>query len=80
MNVFDLVLNKLPIIKYLDGYKVMAAGVLAAVSCATHELSKITGPETAAILNQVSQYSSTIAGYLGAYGLVGKTAKIELRR
>lgn len=73
MKILDIILNKsLP---FLDGYKTIAAGALAAIGCATAHIASITNPETSAILLQVSEFTNTAAGYLGAVGVCGKIVK-----
>ncbi len=71
----DLILNKLPIVSYFDGYKTIIAGSLSAVGCATSILAGVTNPETAAVLMTVSEYAIKGAGYLGVVGTCGKAVK-----
>lgn len=73
--LLDLLLNRLPILRKLNGHKTAIAGVLAAIA----EFIRQVGPQlpiqyqaTAAI---AEQFIRELSGYVGMWGLSGKGVK-----
>lgn len=77
LELFDLLFNRLPFLRWLNGYKTQVAGGLAAVGAASEQLGSVIPGSTGEVLQVVGRASMEAAGAVGAWGVAGKIVKKE---
>lgn len=73
--IIDWLLNRNPLIGFMNGYKMQIGGMLAGLALVIDSVVSFCPPEVAAQLIIISTALKALAGYFGVVGGIGKLAK-----
>jgi len=74
--LLDLLVNRLPFLRGLDGYKTVVGGVLTAVAEFMRQIVPYVPGEYQATVTIAEQFTRELAGYIVIWGVSGKGVKV----